>query len=292
MLTLTKILSLFVYPLSLGLFFVGLSLWGQLRGNRAAAGLCTFLAVAVLYFPSTQMGVEMIAAPLEARYPAFSPEELPNGDVIIVLGGGIGWVKARRGLPVKRHPGAGLAKPGMAQIGALRRREGLGNGEKPAILQHGQAFQPAIGWRIPQPRRCRDIKARSIQLAVSADAVAAFKSDQPGAIGPPRQRLSIRGETARQGPPGLIAQRPVAQRVQAHGRQPIQQQPRCCPMAAITDQGEGQVGRQMRPGKSTAAQCLWRDDKPAQGAEQAGNIGQRKRLRRILCPGRLRAGGK
>ena len=37
MLTVTKILSLFVYPLSLGLFFVGLSLWGQLRGNRAAA---------------------------------------------------------------------------------------------------------------------------------------------------------------------------------------------------------------------------------------------------------------
>ena len=89
MLMVTKILSLFVYPLSLGLFFVGLSLWGQLRGNRAAAGLCTFLAVAVLYFPSTQMGVEMIAAPLEARYSAFSPEELPNGDVIIVLGGGI-----------------------------------------------------------------------------------------------------------------------------------------------------------------------------------------------------------
>ena len=29
MFTLTKILSLFVYPLSLGLFFVGLSLWGQ-----------------------------------------------------------------------------------------------------------------------------------------------------------------------------------------------------------------------------------------------------------------------
>ena len=31
-LTVTKILSLFVYPLSLGLFFVVLSLWGQLRG--------------------------------------------------------------------------------------------------------------------------------------------------------------------------------------------------------------------------------------------------------------------
>ena len=74
MLTLTKILALFLYPLSLGLWFIGLALWGQLRGNRAAAGLYTFIAVFILYFPSTQMGVDMIAAPLEARHPSFAPE--------------------------------------------------------------------------------------------------------------------------------------------------------------------------------------------------------------------------
>ena len=89
MLTLTKVLSLFVYPLSLGVFLIGLSLLGQLRGNRAAAGLYTFFALMVLYYPSTEFGVEAIAKPLEARYPAFSPEELPDGDTIVVLGGGI-----------------------------------------------------------------------------------------------------------------------------------------------------------------------------------------------------------
>jgi uncharacterized SAM-binding protein YcdF (DUF218 family) len=89
MLTLTKILSLFVYPLSLGLWFIGLSLFGQLRGNRAAAGLYTFLALMIIYIPSTQFGVDRFATPLEARYPAFAPEELPDGDLIIVLGGGI-----------------------------------------------------------------------------------------------------------------------------------------------------------------------------------------------------------
>lgn len=89
MLTLTKILALFVYPLSLGLWFIGLSLFGQLRGNRAAAGLYTFLALVIIYVPSTQFGVDRFAAPLEARYPAFAPEELPNGDLIVVLGGGI-----------------------------------------------------------------------------------------------------------------------------------------------------------------------------------------------------------
>ena len=90
MFTLTKVLSLFVYPLSLGVFLIGLSLLGQLRGNRAAAGLYTFFALMVLYYPSTQFGVDAIAKPLEARYPAFSPEELPEGDTIVVLGGGIG----------------------------------------------------------------------------------------------------------------------------------------------------------------------------------------------------------
>ena len=89
MFTLTKVLSLFVYPLSLGVFLIGLSLLGQLRGNRAAAGLYTFFALMVLYYPSTQFGVDAIAKPLEARYPAFSPEELPEGDTIVVLGGGI-----------------------------------------------------------------------------------------------------------------------------------------------------------------------------------------------------------
>ena len=89
MLTLTKILSLFVYPMSLGLCLIALSLWGQLRGNRAAAGLLTFLALGVFYVPSTQFGVDTFAAPLEARYPAFAPEELPNADAIVVLGGGI-----------------------------------------------------------------------------------------------------------------------------------------------------------------------------------------------------------
>ena len=62
MFTLTKVLSLFVYPLSLGVFLIGLSFLGQLRGNRAAAGLYTFFALMVLYYPSTEFGVEAIAS--------------------------------------------------------------------------------------------------------------------------------------------------------------------------------------------------------------------------------------
>ena len=58
----------------------GISDWTFVTGaaawQPAAAGLYTFFALMVLYYPSTEFGVEAIAKPLEARYPAFSPEEL------------------------------------------------------------------------------------------------------------------------------------------------------------------------------------------------------------------------
>ena len=50
--------------------------------------------------------------------------------------------------------------------------------------------------------RCitRAVRGDDNMSQARADAVAAFKSDQPGAIWPAHQCLSIRGETARQGP--------------------------------------------------------------------------------------------
>jgi uncharacterized SAM-binding protein YcdF (DUF218 family) len=87
MLTLTKILSLLVYPLSLGLLLFCLALLGQLKGNRASAGIYTFAAVIVLYWCSTDYGATTLGEPLESAYAAFAPEELPNADAIVVLGG-------------------------------------------------------------------------------------------------------------------------------------------------------------------------------------------------------------
>ncbi len=87
MLLLTKILTLLVYPLSLGLWLLGVGVWWQMRGNRAGAGILTFLAFAVIYAASTEYGAEALARPLEGRFAAFAPEELPNADVIVLLGG-------------------------------------------------------------------------------------------------------------------------------------------------------------------------------------------------------------
>jgi uncharacterized SAM-binding protein YcdF (DUF218 family) len=87
MLLLTKVLSLLVYPLSLGMILLGLSLMALLRGSRGGGFLWAFLAFGLLYFCSTEFGANALMEPLEARYPAFSPEELPKADAIVVLGG-------------------------------------------------------------------------------------------------------------------------------------------------------------------------------------------------------------
>ncbi len=87
MLLLTKILSLLVYPLSLGLVLLLLSVLSGITGRRGFSWLMAFLAFLVIYIPSTNFGSEALLLPLEGRHPAFSPEELPNADVIVVLGG-------------------------------------------------------------------------------------------------------------------------------------------------------------------------------------------------------------
>lgn len=87
MLLLTKILSLLIYPLSLGLWLLLVGVWWQLTGNRAGAGIATFMALVIVYGASTEYGAEALARPLEGRFAAFAPEELPNADAIVVLGG-------------------------------------------------------------------------------------------------------------------------------------------------------------------------------------------------------------
>ena len=88
MLLVTKILSLLVYPLSLGLVLLFLSVISGAIGRRGFSWLMALLAFLVMYIPSTNFGSEALLLPLEGRHPAFSPEELPKADAIVVLGGG------------------------------------------------------------------------------------------------------------------------------------------------------------------------------------------------------------
>ena len=89
MLLLSKIATLLIYPLSLSLLcFVLAALWRR-RGGNTLASLLTLIAVSWLYFCSTEWGANTLMTPLEAAYPAFSDEELPQAEAIVVLGGAI-----------------------------------------------------------------------------------------------------------------------------------------------------------------------------------------------------------
>ena len=87
MLTLTKILSLLVYPLSLGLLCLLISLLAGVVGRRGFSWLMALMGFLIIYLPATLFGSNALVAPLEARHPAFSPEELPEADAIVLLGG-------------------------------------------------------------------------------------------------------------------------------------------------------------------------------------------------------------
>lgn len=89
MLTLIKILSLLVYPLSLGLMLLLLSVVAQMKGRRGTAVLLNVLGVVIIYYAATLPGARFFSEPLEAQYPAFAPGELPKADAIVILGGAV-----------------------------------------------------------------------------------------------------------------------------------------------------------------------------------------------------------
>ena len=89
MLSLSKILSLLIYPLSLSLLLLIAACLVRLTGAGRLANLLTVLATVWLYFCATEFGASQLLAPLEAAYPAFADEELPQADAIVVLGGGV-----------------------------------------------------------------------------------------------------------------------------------------------------------------------------------------------------------
>jgi uncharacterized SAM-binding protein YcdF (DUF218 family) len=86
----TKLLSLLVYPLSLGL---GLAVVGGVLGlGRGARGLGATLLVSgllIVWIPSMPVFSWWLRGTLEHRFPPVPVEALPEADAIVVLGGGV-----------------------------------------------------------------------------------------------------------------------------------------------------------------------------------------------------------
>lgn len=81
---LSKFLPLFVYPLGLAclLLLIALLFWKQRRFSKGLA----VAALAILWLGSTSGTANALARSLERRY--LPPEEVPQAEVIVVLGGG------------------------------------------------------------------------------------------------------------------------------------------------------------------------------------------------------------
>lgn len=162
MLMLTKILSLLVYPLSLGLVLLFVSILSGVTGRRGFSWLMAFLAFVVLYVPSTDFGSEALLLNLEGRHPAFSPEELPNADAIVVLGGSsYGEARFGRGADLNSaadriFTGAELYFAGKAPVILLS-----GGSEPPELPEAELMAQQLTSLRIPRSALILESKSRT-----------------------------------------------------------------------------------------------------------------------------------
>ena len=86
---LSKVLSLFIHPLSLGLLVLAASgvvtYWWKRIG---LAGIV--LGLLIIWIPATPVFSDWLRGTLESRYPPASVEQAPPADAIVALGGAIG----------------------------------------------------------------------------------------------------------------------------------------------------------------------------------------------------------
>lgn len=94
----TKVLSLFIHPLSLGLLMVGAG--AGLALKRRGWGLSLVVAgIAVLWVPSTPFVSDALRRSLEARHPPVAADSLPSAGAIVVLGGAVSAPRPPRVYP-------------------------------------------------------------------------------------------------------------------------------------------------------------------------------------------------
>ncbi len=95
---LTKLLSLFIHPLSLGLLLLlggGVAAWWWRHLGLAVVGA----GLMVVWVPSTPVFSDWLQETLESRFPPASVEAAPTADAIVVLGGAVSAPRPPRVYP-------------------------------------------------------------------------------------------------------------------------------------------------------------------------------------------------
>jgi uncharacterized SAM-binding protein YcdF (DUF218 family) len=87
---LSKILPIFVMPLSVVLLLLLVALLFLRHGRRKTMGGFLALAMAVLWVASTPLVANLLYGSIESQYPAQPLDQVPVGGCVIVLGGVVG----------------------------------------------------------------------------------------------------------------------------------------------------------------------------------------------------------
>jgi len=93
---LSKILPLFVMPVSVVLILSVIALFMLQRGMKRTASGVLAAAIALLWVASTPMVAQGLYRGLESRHPAQSVDDVPEADCIVLLGGVVGAPLAPR----------------------------------------------------------------------------------------------------------------------------------------------------------------------------------------------------
>lgn len=175
---LSKILPLFIYPVSLTLLLAGCAGLCQVLCWRRLAGFSNVLAVLVLWVSSTPVVAEFLYGALERQYPPVAIASTPTADAAIVLGGAVG-----QPLPPRLAPDLNAAIDRVVHTARLYQA-----GKVPRIiiaagnLPWGQTLQPEaeliadllVEWGVPRAALLLDTQSRNTaENAVNTQAIMA-----------------------------------------------------------------------------------------------------------------------
>ena len=152
----TKILSLLVHPLSLGLLLVVtgsvLGLWRRFLGP--AMVVC---GVLTLWVPSAPLFSDWVRGTLEARFSPTSVEAVPTADAIVILGGSVGVPR-----PPRVYPDLNDAADRVWHAARLYRAD-----KAPLVVASGGT----LPWRNQRYREAPVMQSLLVDWGVPADSV-------------------------------------------------------------------------------------------------------------------------
>ncbi|MCS3826330.1 uncharacterized SAM-binding protein YcdF (DUF218 family) [Salinibacter ruber] len=152
----TKLLSLFVHPLSLGMVFVGT---GIVVGNWWRRSGMAFLVggVLVLWVASAPLVSDWLRGRLEGQHPPTRVDSLPSAEAAVVLGGGMSPPR-----PPRIHPDLNDAADRVWHAARLYHA-----GKVPLVIASG-GTQP---WKRPDAREAPATNVLLQDWGVSGDAI-------------------------------------------------------------------------------------------------------------------------